>query len=163
MNTDSKKLCELLGKFRTAMLVTREPNDELRTVPMAVAHLEDSGRVWFITSRDSGKAHDLERDPRVQLIFSDDSANYLTVTGTGVLSTDRAKIEELWKEPFKIWFPAGREDPTIALIAVEPSRAEFWDNSGFLKLQYLWEAVRAYASGDKAQVREGEQHGVLHP
>ena len=145
------------------MMVTREPDGGLRTVPMAVAHVEDSGRVWFITSRDSGKAHDLESDSRVQLIFSDDSANYLTVTGTGVLSADRAKINELWKEPFKVWFPAGREDPSIALIAVEPARAEFWDNSGLLKLQYLWEAVHAYASGEKAQVREGEQHGVLHP
>jgi len=161
MNTDTKKLCELLTKFRTAMLVTRSSGDELRTVPKAVVHIEPSGRTWFITARDSGKAHDLETDPRVQLIFSDDSANFLTMTGRGSLCAERAKIDEMWKEPFKLWFPEGREDPNIVLIAVEPVRAEFWDNSGFRKLQYLWEAARAYVSGDQLQVKEGGQHGVL--
>lgn len=143
------------------MLVTRSSGDELRTVPMAVVHIEPSGRTWFITARDSGKAHDLETDPRVQLIFSDDSANFLTMTGRGSLCAERAKIDEMWKEPFKLWFPEGREDPNIVLIAVEPVRAEFWDNSGFRKLQYLWEAARAYVSGDQLQVKEGGQHGVL--
>ena len=162
MNTDTQKLCELIGKFRTAMLVTRELHG-LNTVPMAVAHVEESGRVWFITSRESGKAHNLENDRRVQLIFSDDSSNFLTVTGEGLVSSDRAKIDELWKEPFKVWFPGGRGDPNIALIAVEPVRAEFWDNSGFHKLQYLWQAARAYVTGEQVKVREGEQHGVLCP
>lgn len=163
MNTDTKKLCELIGKFRTAMLVTHESDHRLNTVPMAVAHVEESGLVWFFTSRDSGKAHNVEGDLNVQLVFSDDSSNYLTVTGEASLSTDRAKIEELWKEPFKVWFPGGREDPNIALIAVEPVRAEFWDNSGFHRLQYLWEAARAYVTGETPKVREGEQHGVLTP
>ncbi len=163
MNPDTQKLYELLGKFRTAMLVTHTPEAGLRTVPMAIAKVEPDGRVWFFTSRQSGKAHDLESNPNVDLIFSDDSANYLTVNGSGALVTDREKINELWSEPFKVWFPGGREDPTITLIAVEPARAEFWDNSGFLKLQYLWEAARAYASGNIPHVQEGEQHGVLRP
>jgi general stress protein 26 len=163
MNTDTEKLRELMGKFRTAMLVTRTSEHQLRTVPMAVAQVEPSGRVWFITARDSGKAHDLESDPRVQLVFSDDTSNYLTVAGHGVVSADRAKIEQVWKEPFKVWFPAGRDDPKIALIAVDPVRAEFWDNSGFHKLQYLWEAARAYIAGEPAHVKEGELHGVLQP
>jgi len=163
MNTDTQKLCDLIRKFRTAMLVTRELDDRLKTVPMAVAHVEDSGRVWFFTSRDSGKVHNVEGNPNVQLVFSDDNSNYLTVTGEALLSTDRAKIEELWREPLKVWFPGGREDPTIALIAVDPVRGEFWDNSGFHKLQYLWEAARAYVSGDTPKVHEGEQHGVLRP
>jgi general stress protein 26 len=163
MNTDTEKLCELVGKFRTAMLVTRAPGHQLRSVPMAVAQVEPSGRVWFITARDSGKAHDLESDPRVQLVFSDDTANYLTVAGHGALCADRAKIDEVWSESFKVWFPSGREDPNIALIAIDPVRAEFWDNSGFHKLQYLWEAARAYIAGDKMHVQEGELHGVLQP
>jgi general stress protein 26 len=163
MSADTKKLCDLIGKFRTAMLVTHAPGSQLRAVPMAVAQVEATGRVWFITARDSGKVHDLEGDGRVQLVFSDDRSNYLTIAGQGSLSTECAKINEVWTEAFKVWFPGGREDPSIALIAVDPERAEFWDNSGFHKLQYLWEAARAYIAGDKPHVREGELHGVLRP
>src|SRR5262249_25374527 len=94
MNADTQKLCDLIGKFRTAMLVTHTPDAQLRAVPMIIAQVEPSGRVWFLTARDSGKAHDLENDERVQLIFSDDHAHYLTVAGQGTLSTSRAKIDE---------------------------------------------------------------------
>jgi len=163
MNSDTEKLCALVGKFHTAMMVTHAPGPHLRAVPMVVAQVESTGRIWFITARDSGKVHDLESDERVQLVFSDDRSNYLTVAGRGALCTERGKIDEVWKEPFKVWFPGGREDPEITLIAVDPERAEFWDNSGFHKLQYLWDAARAYIAGDKPHVREGESHGVLRP
>ena len=91
------------------------------------------------------------------------SAPHSACANPSIHVATRAKVAELWKEPFRVWFPGGREDPDIALIAVEPERAEYWDNSGFHKLQYLWEAAGAYVTGDTPKVEEGEQHGVLHP
>ena len=39
-------------------------------------------------------------------------------------------IAELWKEPFRVWFPGGKEDATISLISVHPQGAEYWDSQG---------------------------------
>ena len=72
---------------------------------------------------------------------------------------DVARIRRLWKEPYRIWFPEGPDDQNLALVAIEPEVAEFWDSSGTNKLRYMFEATRAYVTGDLPRVQEGEQHG----
>jgi general stress protein 26 len=71
---------------------------------------------------------------------------------------DHALIKELWKEPYKVWFPRGSEDPEITLISVNPVGAEYWDNRGMNKLEYLFEAAKAYVKGKQPDVREVDQH-----
>jgi hypothetical protein len=36
--------------------------------------------------------------------------------------------------------------------------AEYWDNRGMNKLEYLFEAARAYVKGEKPHVAEVDQH-----
>lgn len=55
---------KLLHGFHTAMLITHAGADRLRTRPMAVAHTEGDGRVWFITDAASAKAHEIETAAR---------------------------------------------------------------------------------------------------
>jgi hypothetical protein len=40
---------------------------------------------------------------------------------------DRAMIERLWNPAYKAWFPAGLDDPDLALIKVSAEKAEYWD------------------------------------
>jgi len=158
---DLNKLRELLSGFSTAMLITRSTDDRLRARPMALAKVDEFGTIWFLSSCDSAKVHEMDRDTRVHLVFQKEHALYLSINGTASVSHDRQKIAELWKEPFRVWFPAGKEDVNIALIAVEPEDAEFWDSQGWKGVSYLFRAAQAYASGKTPEIKEGDEHGVL--
>ena len=151
----------LLKQFHTAMLVTHAGDGRLRARPMAVAKVEDDGRVWFFTGAESAKVHEIEADTRVQIVCQNDRSAYLSMSGYADLRRDRSKIAELWQEPFRVWFPAGKDDPNIELIVVRPEEGEFWDNEGFNKIKCLIESAKAYASGTTPAVEEGNQHGRM--
>ena len=150
---------KLLHEFHTAMLVTHIGEDRLRARPMAVAHIEENGRMWFFSDDHSAKAHEIETDTRVHIVCQHDRSAYLSLDGHAELVHDRAKVAELWKEPFQVWFPGGKDDPNIVLIGVTPEVGEYWDNEGQHKLKYLFESVKAYVTKTVPEVKEGEQHG----
>jgi general stress protein 26 len=150
---------DLLKNFKTAMLVTRGPDESLRARPMAVARVDADGGVWFITAADSAKVHEMEVDQNVHIVCQDDHSAYLSLGGRAELRTDAHLIDQLWQEPFRVWFPGGRDDPNIALIRVHPHQGEYWDSGGFLKIKYLFESARAYATGTTPEMEDGEQHG----
>lgn len=158
---DLKKLRELLGKFSTAMMVTRTGDDLLKARPMALAQVDDAGTVWFITGHDSAKLHEVEHDNRVHLVFQNEHTLYLSVSGVGRVVQDPGKVAEVWQEPFKVWFPHGKDDANIALMAVEPHDAEYWDSQGWNRISYLFRVAKAYATGEPPKVEEGKEHGVL--
>lgn len=153
-------LYKLLKQFGTAMLVTHGDEDHLRVRPMAIAQVEDNGQIWFVTSSETAKAHEIEHDSRVHLVCQDDHSAYLSIGGRARLVNDKVKLDQVWSEVMKVWFPAGKDDPSIALIAVTPEVGEFWDNEGVHKFKYLFESAKAYLTGTKPELEEGREHGV---
>ena len=149
----------LLKKFGTAMLVTRAGEDQLRVRPMAIAQVEDQGDVWFVTSVDTAKVHEIEDESRVNLVCQNDHSAYLSLEGRARVVNDRAKLEEVWSEPMKVWFPGGKDDPAITLIAVTLDSGEFWDNAGTQKFKYLFESAKAYLTGTTPDLEDGSTHG----
>ena len=137
---------EILGKFDQAMLVTHSSQIGLRSRPMAIAEITEDGSIWFITGVDSTKVNEALQDPNIMAVMQS-SAKYLSVTGQAVLHRDRAHIERLWKEPYKAWFSGGKNDPSIALIQLKPSEAEYWDNSGLSGLKFALQYAKAYVTG----------------
>ena len=93
---------KLLTQFQTAMLVTHAGADRLRARPMAVAKVETNSRLWFITGAETAKTHEIEADTRVHVVCQNDRSAYLSLSGRAELVRDRAKIEELWQEPFRV-------------------------------------------------------------
>ena len=150
---------KLLQQFHTAMLVTHGGDDRLRARPMAIAKVEEDNRVWFITGAESGKTHEIESETRVHIVCQNDRSAYLSLSGHADLTRDRTKIAELWQEPFRVWFPGGKEDPNIELIVVRPEEGEFWDNEGFHKIKYLFETSKAYVTGTTPELDKGEEYG----
>jgi general stress protein 26 len=73
---------------------------------------------------------------------------------------DPALIDRLWKEAWKVWFPRGKSDPSIALLRFDAERGEFWDNSGLQGLSYVFEAAKAYVRGERPHV-DPDQHGQV--
>jgi len=157
---DHTKLVELLREFSTAMLITHESDDRLRARPMAIAQVEDDGKVWFLSAEGTAKVHEILKDTRVHLSLQKDRSIYLSINGRATLIHDRAKVEELWQESFKVWFPEGKDDPTLVLISVEPEDAEYWDNHGWKKVKYLFQAAKAYLTKSTPET-EDEKHGML--
>jgi general stress protein 26 len=149
-------LSGLLESFDTAMLITKHAEGD-HARPMAIAAVDGASTLWFVTSTASPKANELSKNPRVAVTCQSDK-KYVALSGTASLIQDRAKIEELWKEHWKVWFPEGKKQADLALIRVEVDDAEFWDNAGSKGVRYLFEAVKAYATGTTPS-EVAEQHG----
>lgn len=152
---------ELLEEFDTAMLVTHRQDGYARGRPMAIAKVESNCGLWFFTGRDTGKVHAIEDDQKVLVVCQDEHSRYVALQGTAELVADRRKASELWREPYRAWFPQGVEDPELLLIFVRPTEIEYWDSRGTKGLRYLFEAVKSYAKGTRPPVQEGEQHGCV--
>jgi general stress protein 26 len=65
--------------------------------------------------------------------------------------SDRQFIEKVWKAAWIISFPGGMTDPNIALLKFTAHEGEFWDNSGVQGLKYVYEAAKAYVTGEKVE------------
>lgn len=151
------RLHDLIREFDTAMLVTRAADGGLRSRPLAIAKKLDDGQLYFSTSIDSGKVSDLHDEPEVNVALQD-KRRFVSVTGTARVVKDRALIDELWAEDWKVWFPAGKDDPVLGIIVVEPREATYWDISGAKGLKYLFEAAKAYATNTRAPSDDDEKH-----
>ena len=154
---DRQRLHELLDSFSTAMLVTSTLERRLHARPMAIAELEPDGDAYFVTSIESPKVDEIAADDDVLLTFQN-GHRYAAVYGRMELVDDRALIERLWKEPWKVWFPRGKDDPSLVLLRFDATSGEFWDNSGTRGLKYAFEATKAYVKGETPQ-DDKDQHG----
>ncbi|TWU21685.1 Pyridoxamine 5'-phosphate oxidase [Novipirellula galeiformis] len=143
-----EKLVDLMGDFDSAMLVTRCSDGSLEARPMAVAELEPDGGLWFVTDRNSGKVADLRLDDEVAVTMQG-SNKFASLAGTARAIDDRAKLDQLWNDAWKVWFPEGKTSASIVLLHVEPQRGEYWDQSGVTGLKYLIKAGKAYLQGKR--------------
>lgn len=99
------------------------------TRPMAVQQVDDEGHLWFLSAKDSHKNLEIAEHSKVDLFFQGSKhSEFLHLTGRASLSSNRAKIKELWKPLMKTWFTEGMDDPRISVIEVTPSEGYYWDN-----------------------------------
>jgi len=157
--TATEKFHKLLEGFSTAVLITHGHETYFRARPMAIARVEENCDLWFITNDGSAKVDEIEAESRVQVICQNGCTSCLAIVGRASLSQDRAKIREMWKASYQVWFPGGPDDVNIALIRVAGEHGEYWDNTGANRLIYAYQAIRAVVTGTTPQVKEGVQHG----
>ncbi|MET0341078.1 MAG: pyridoxamine 5'-phosphate oxidase family protein [Polyangiales bacterium] len=143
--TAEQKFFELLGGFENAVLVTHDRSGPLHGRPMAIAETNDDGSIWFITRADAPKVDELQQDAHLLAVLQKER-QWLTVSGRGELHRDRARIHKVWKESFRAFFD-GKDDPNIALIRLNPSEAEYWDNRGTAGLKFALKYAAAYVTG----------------
>jgi general stress protein 26 len=161
--TDEKgKVHDLLKSFSTAMFVTLGGEGRLEARPMHIAQVEDADEICFLTGQGGTLAGELHTEPVVLLTFQKDNSVYLSLHGRARADHDAARIKELWKEPYKVWFPLGPDDPDITLVCVEPIDAEYWDNRGANKLEYLFKAAKAYVKKETPQISDGDLHAKIN-
>jgi general stress protein 26 len=145
---------ELMKKIGFAMLVTRD-GDKLRARPMSAYVRRDSNEILFLTDARRHKDEEIAKNPSINLSFADaGSQKYVSVTGTAVVSNDRAKIKELFTTPAKAWWDSA-EDPNIRVLKVTPDDAEFWDSPGTV-ISYVKMAAAA-ATGTRPDIGENRK------
>ena len=90
LNGEQKK--RFLEGRHVAVLATIGPEGQPVLTP--IWYLYEGGRVLMRTSRDSVKARNIERDPRVTVCVQDEAAPYKSVTihGTAVLEGERLDL-----------------------------------------------------------------------
>jgi general stress protein 26 len=119
-----RKIRELIKSSPTCFFCTQE-NGTSR--PMSVQKVDDDGSLWFLSARDSHKNEELGQDSNVKLYFQGSShSNFLEMTGRGIISTDRKRIEKLWQPIMATWFTGGKDDPRITVIQVIPTDGYYW-------------------------------------
>ena len=95
--------------------------------------------------------------PRVNVSFADpDNQRYISVSGTAQLVRDRAKIDELWRPQFKMWFPEGKDDPEVALLCVRLEKAEYWDSPSST-IGYALSFVSSLVTGKEPDLGENKK------
>ncbi len=157
-NTDGKshaeqveKIAGLIKDVRISTLTTVDPDGTLWSRPMAIQAEDFAGTLWFFTKADSEKITHLAANPNVSVAFSDpDDQNYVMMAGTAAVMNDRAKIEELWSEPMRTWFPDGSDDPDLRLLKADIHRAEYWDTPSSAVV-YAYGYVKAALTGKPAK------------
>lgn len=145
-----QKLIDLLHDFDTAMLVTRSDDGSLAARPMAIAQVEDDGHVWFVTDRNSGKIADLRLDSDVAVVMQSRN-KFVSLSGIAHAVDNSVKLDELWNEAWKVWFPEGKDSNSLVLLRIEPGRGEYWDNAGLTGVKYLLKSGKAYLQGERPQ------------
>jgi general stress protein 26 len=161
--TDAEKrtrLAEVIAEFDTAMLVTRTTEGTLRSRPLSIVHsADDPNRVYFSTAVDSPKVQELEADQSVNVCMQS-RTRFASLTGRARVVRDQELIDKLWSETWRVWFPGGKEDPSLYLVIVEPSEGTYWDMSGTRGVRYALDMAKAYVSGTKAQSDSDERHSA---
>lgn len=118
------------------------------------------GEMWFMTFTNSPKIREIEQNPRVVITYADAGKNvYVTVYGQASCEKNSAKAKELWNIHAKGWWPGGPEDPTLTMIRVRISTAEYWD--GPSNSSYMLHLLKAVAIGTK--VDAPGDHGQVQP
>ncbi len=148
-------LREKIKDVRIAMLSTVS-GGKVMTRPMSTQEMAKDGTIWFLTSAESDKISEIEKNPDIGLAYSDSGSEcYVSVSATAQVSNDRELIKEFWNPFYKAWFD-GPEDPSIRLIQVHPVAAEYWDTKGG-KIVSLISMVASAITGKDMEAGENKE------
>ena len=165
-----KKVRELSAKLKDikiAMLTTINKEGKPHSRPMYTFELKDDGFIWMFLAKDSHKVSEIKANPHVILNYSNPQHDlYLTVNGIAEISENSAKIEELWSDRFKAWFPYGKTDPNLGLLKITPQQAEYWESPDLLLAQIVslvknTLSGNAYVEGENKKI-DFEHHSESH-
>lgn len=123
------KIWSLIKDIKFALMASYATSGEIfHARPMMAQQKEFDGTLWFFTAADSRKTAEIKNNPTSLLTYADPSKNnYVSISGKATILRDQAKIDELWSEAARVWFPEGKGDPNLILIRFDPQEAEFWD------------------------------------
>ena len=155
------RLWDLIHDIRFAMFTTRHSNGHLHSRPVTTQNsaVDEDASLWFFMSRSGAPVADLQADPVVNVGYADPGKDrYVSVSGKASVVEDMAKKNQLWSKFAEAWFPAGVNDPDLALVQVKIIHADYWDVKES-KVVQLYKMAKAVFTGEKP--RDLGEHGEI--
>lgn len=144
-----EKVREMVKDISICMFTTTDSSGSMHARPMAAMTdpEPDDDTIWFFTRAATPKTEEIGADGDVLLSFSSPSTqDYLSLTGKALVMRDVEKQKALWSEGARVWFPKGAESDDLALIAFQPTEAQYWDSPSSTVL-YAYGYVKAVLTG----------------
>ncbi len=156
-----QKIWNLIKDIRNGMLTTRH-GEELRARPMGLVQDDYDGTLWFFTDLESEKVFELEEDNDVCVTFSDPKEHvFVSLTGLGRATRDKALIDRYWNPMVGSWFPEGKDAPNVGLLEIKVVRGEHWSSDSG-KMAMVAKMAVAKAKGEQPDLGEHEKFGSRH-
>jgi len=157
------KLRGLIGSSKFCMLSTRQSDGTIRSRPMATQETDydTEGEIWFFTQLHSHKVDELKQQPNVNVSYiAQNESLFISVSGTAGIVLDKQKMKDMWNPALKAWFPKELDDPELALLRVNVSESEYWNNTSNT-LVTLYGYVKAAVTG-QPHTGEMQDHSKIH-
>jgi len=159
-------LYKLIDGIEVALFTTRRPDGHLVSRPMQVQERTAGTDLWFMTNIESEKLDELATDPHVNLAFyKDRTREWVSVSGTALISRDRDLIRGLYKPDWKAWLgdeggqrDGSANDPRIALVLVEAHSVTYAKKDRPAPL-VLFEIVKGMVTGSPPKVADLRELG----
>ena len=154
------KIQDVIKDVKFAMMSTVNTKGDVHAWPMTTSETSLGAKeIWFIGDKTSDVVKDIQDNPKIGLSYaSEDEKNYVSVSANAELSSDQAKLDELWSPVYNAFFEHGKEDPNVQLIKVVPHGVECW-LSGSSTVNMFKMAAAALQDGKTAEDM-GEQFSV---
>lgn len=125
-----KRIKDITGSAQTCFFMTSNHSGTSSGArPMSVREVDDQGGLWFLMASDSHTVAEIAVDPAVTLFVQGSAhSEFLHLHGRANVSTDKARIKQLWNPVYKTWFTEGEDDPRINVVHVTLTDAYYWDN-----------------------------------
>lgn len=159
-------LYKLIDGIEVAMMTTRRADGQLVSRAMQTQERRSKADLWFVTDIESHKLDELVHDPHVNVAYyKDRTREWVSVSGTALLTRDRDLVHSFYRPSWKAWFPedgegrdGGPDDPRIALIMVEATSVHYSrkDRPGAFA---LFEIARAMVTGSPPKVADLRELG----
>ena len=95
--------------------------------PMTAQVEGDKGPLWFFTSTDNSIVQKLAEGDRAIATFTSKGHDlFATIHGDVRLENNRSTIDRLWNPFVAAWYKGGKDDPKLALLRLDPEKAEIW-------------------------------------
>jgi len=159
-------LYHLIDGIETAMLTTRRFDGHLVSRPMQAQRRTAGTDLWFMSNGDTHKFDELAYDPHVNVAFyKDRTREWVSVSGTAILSRDRNLIRGLYKADWRAWLgddggtrDGGPDDPRIVLILVEAHSVTYQKKDRPLPF-VLFEVARGIITGEPPKMADLRELG----
>ena len=154
-------LYALIDGIEIAQFTTRRADGHLVSRPMAVQRRAAGTDLWFMTNGESHKLEELAGDPHVNCAFyKDRTREWVSVSGTAVLSRDKTLIHDLYQRDWKMWLgdeggerDGGPDDPRITLVLIE-AHSVIYSKQNRPTPVVLFELARGLVTGQEPKVSD---------
>ncbi|MDQ2931086.1 MAG: pyridoxamine 5'-phosphate oxidase family protein [Gemmatimonadota bacterium] len=154
-----EELYSLVEGIDIAMLTSRNFDGTLVSRPMSTQEKRPRVDFWFVTSTETHNVDEIATQPEVNLAYyNNKSREWVSVSGTARIVTDRDLIRTLYKPDWKAWFGdeggdrnGGPNDPRLVLIEVEAHEATFLKSNQPRAVQ-LFKVAKALLTGEPPKI-----------